>query len=88
MIFAFSNFKKIWALYIYYVTYVIYVLMRAPESPCGSKAEKVPLHENPKLLHENPKLLHENPKLLHENPKPKMSFCMRILNARIVTNNL
>jgi hypothetical protein len=83
--------------------------MRAPESPCGSKAEKVPLHENPKLLHENPKLLHENPKLLHENPKllhenpkllhenpkllhenpkPKMSFCMRILNARIVTNNL
>ena len=74
--------------YIYYVTYVIYVLMRAPESPCGSKAEKVPLHENPKLLHENPKLLHENPKLLHENPKPKMSFCMRILNARIVTNNL
>ena len=67
--------------YIYYVTYVIYVLMRAPESPCGSKAEKVPLHENPKLLH-------ENPKLLHENPKPKMSFCMRILNARIVTNNL
>ena len=75
-------------IYIYYVTYVIYVLMRAPESPCGSKAEKVPLHENPKLLHENPKLLHENPKLLHENPKPKMSFCMRILNARIVTNNL
>ncbi len=62
--------------------------MRAPESPCASKAEKVPLHENPKLLHENPKLLHENPKLLHENPKPKMSFCMRILNARIVTNNL
>ena len=61
-------------IYIYYVTYVIYVLMRAPESPCGSKAEKVPLHENPKLL--------------HENPKPKMSFCMRILNARIVTNNL
>ena len=62
--------------------------MRAPESPCGSKAEKVPLHENPKLLH-------ENPKLLHENPKPKMSFCMRILNfctripnAKIVTNNL
>ena len=55
--------------------------MRAPESPCVSKAEKVPLHENPKLL--------------HENPKPKMSFCtrilnfcMRILNARIVTNNL
>ena len=55
--------------------------MRAPESPCGSKAEKVPLHENPKLL--------------HENPKPKMSFCMRILNfctripnAKIVTNNL
>ena len=62
--------------------------MRAPESPCVSKAEKVPLHENPKLLH-------ENPKLLHENPKPKMSFCMRILNfctripnAKIVTNNL
>ncbi len=55
--------------------------MRAPENPCGSKAEKVPLHENPKLLH-------ENPKLLHENPKPKMSFCTRILNARIVTNNL
>ena len=73
MIFAFSNFKKI-GHYIYYVTYVIYVLMRAPESPCGSKAEKVPLHENPKLLHENPKLLHENPKLLHENPKSQNCY--------------
>ena len=48
------------------------ILMGMPESPCGSRAEKVSLHANYALLHANQALLHANHKLLHANQALKI----------------